>query len=112
MPFRATGKICLMTKKTYARQSLKTGRKFGQRPPGIHGKPGDLVRIFLAIAAWPGRASMSVASRPRIILTGSNLRQPSDSAPSILNEKTIADFTRVLGEIGIQYRKPQPASEE
>jgi hypothetical protein len=56
-----------------------------------------------------------MATRSRIILTGSNLpkiRQPSAPAPSIVNEKTLADFTRVLDELGVQYRKPQPESEE
>jgi hypothetical protein len=51
-----------------------------------------------------------MATRSRIILTGSNLpkiRQPSEAAPSTINETTIADFTRVLDELGVQYRKPQ-----
>jgi hypothetical protein len=45
-----------------------------------------------------------MATRSRIILTGSNLakiRQPSAPAPSIINEKTISDFTKVVEQTGI-----------
>ncbi len=38
------------------------------------------------------------------ILTGRNLpkiRQPREPEPSIINEKTIADFTRVVEQTGI-----------
>jgi len=38
------------------------------------------------------------------ILTGRNLpkiRQPLEPEPSIINEKTIGDFTRVVEEMGI-----------
>jgi hypothetical protein len=52
-----------------------------------------------------------MASRSRIILTGSNLpivRPPIEPTPSIINEKTVADFTRVLDEMGIEYRPPKP----
>ncbi len=41
------------------------------------------------------------------ILTGRNLpkiRQPREPEPSIINEKTIADFTRVVDETGILDR--------
>ena len=43
------------------------------------------------------------------ILTGRNLpkiRQPQEPAPSIINEKTIADFTRVVEEMGILRQLP------
>jgi hypothetical protein len=49
------------------------------------------------------------------ILTGRNLpkiRQPREPEPSITNEKTVADFTRVLDDQGVEYRKPQPDSED
>jgi hypothetical protein len=45
-----------------------------------------------------------VAQRFLTILTGRNLpkiRQSKDSEPSIINEKTIADFTRVVEQMGI-----------
>jgi hypothetical protein len=38
------------------------------------------------------------------ILTGRNLpkiRQPREPEPSIINEKTVADFTRVVEQTGI-----------
>ncbi len=41
------------------------------------------------------------------ILTGRNLpkiRQPREAEPSIINEKTIADFTRVVEQTGILER--------
>jgi hypothetical protein len=48
---------------------------------------------------------------PRIltILTGRNLpkiRQLREPEPSIINEKTIADFTRVVQQTGILEREP------
>jgi hypothetical protein len=45
------------------------------------------------------------------ILTGRNLpkiRQPRDPEPSTINEKTIADFTRVVEQTGILRREPAP----
>jgi hypothetical protein len=45
-----------------------------------------------------------MASRSRIILTGSKLpkiQQPSEAAPSIVNERTISDFTKVVEQTGI-----------
>jgi hypothetical protein len=43
------------------------------------------------------------------ILTGRNMpkiRQPREPEPSIINEKTIADFTRVVEQMGILEREP------
>jgi hypothetical protein len=43
------------------------------------------------------------------ILTGRNLpkiRQPREPEPSTINEKTIADFTRVVEQTGILKREP------
>ena len=43
------------------------------------------------------------------ILTGRNLpkiRQPREPEPSIINEKTVADFTRVVEQTGILEREP------
>jgi hypothetical protein len=43
------------------------------------------------------------------ILTGRNLpkiQQPREPEPSTINEKTIADFTRVVDETGILEREP------
>jgi hypothetical protein len=43
------------------------------------------------------------------ILTGHNLpkiRQPREPEPSTINERTVADFTRVVGQTGILERKP------
>jgi hypothetical protein len=45
------------------------------------------------------------------ILTGRNLpkiRQPREPEPSTINEKTIADFTRVVEQTGILEREPTP----
>jgi hypothetical protein len=45
------------------------------------------------------------------ILTGSNLpkiRQSSEPEQSIINEKTIADFTRVVEQTGILEGEPSP----
>jgi hypothetical protein len=47
-----------------------------------------------------------------IILTGRNLqkiRQSREPQPSIVNEKTIADFTRVVEQAGILEREPAAA---
>jgi len=46
-----------------------------------------------------------MASRFLTTLTGRNLpkiRQPREAEPSIINEKTIADFTRVVEQSRIQ----------
>ena len=46
------------------------------------------------------------------ILTGRNLpkiRQSREPQPSIVNEKTIADFTRVVKQTGILERQPAAA---
>jgi hypothetical protein len=43
------------------------------------------------------------------ILTGRNLpkiRQPREAEPSMINEKTIADFTRVVEQTGILESEP------
>ena len=43
------------------------------------------------------------------ILTGCNLPkiwQPREPEPSIINEKTVADFTRVVEQTGILKRAP------
>ncbi|MEA2918213.1 MAG: hypothetical protein QOJ15_10294 [Bradyrhizobium sp.] len=45
-----------------------------------------------------------MAPRSLTILTGHNLpriRQPREPDPSIINEKTVADFTRVVEQTGI-----------
>jgi hypothetical protein len=47
------------------------------------------------------------------ILTGRNLPkiwQSSEPEPSVINEKTVADFTRVVEQTGILERK-QPVDE-
>jgi hypothetical protein len=47
---------------------------------------------------------------PRFLI-GRNLPkiwQPSEPEPSIINEKTIADFTRVVRQTGILEREPTP----
>jgi hypothetical protein len=42
------------------------------------------------------------------ILTGRNqIRQPRAPEPSTINEKTIADFTRVVEQMGILEREAQ-----
>ena len=51
-----------------------------------------------------------MAPRFLTILTGHNLpkiRPPREPEPSIINEKTIADFTRVVEQTGILKREPQ-----
>jgi hypothetical protein len=48
------------------------------------------------------------------ILTGRNMpkiRQPREPESSTINEKTIADFTRVVEETGILERDKAPANE-
>jgi hypothetical protein len=52
-----------------------------------------------------------MAPRFTTILTGRNLpqiRQPREPEPSIINEKTLADFTRVLDDQGVRYRTTPP----
>ena len=56
-----------------------------------------------------------MARRFLMILTNHNLPQiwqAKKAEPSTINEKTIADFTRVLDDQEIEYRKPQPDSED
>jgi len=51
------------------------------------------------------------APRFLTILTGRNLpkiRQSREAEPSIINEKTVADFTRVVEQIGILERELAP----
>jgi hypothetical protein len=51
-----------------------------------------------------------MASRFSTIMTGHNLpkiRQPKERQPSIINEKTIADFTRVVEATGILDPAPR-----
>jgi hypothetical protein len=48
------------------------------------------------------------------IMTGHGLpkiRQPREAEPLIINEKTIADFTRVVERTGILKRDPDPPGE-
>jgi hypothetical protein len=50
-----------------------------------------------------------VTPRFLAILTGRNLpkiRQSNEPEPSIINQKTIADFTRVVKQTGILEREP------
>jgi hypothetical protein len=50
-----------------------------------------------------------MAPRFLTIRTGRNLpkiRQPREPEPSTINEKTIADFTRVVEQTGILERAP------
>jgi hypothetical protein len=52
-----------------------------------------------------------MASRSRIILTGSKLpkiQQPSEAAPSIVNERMISDFTKVVEQTGIPAIRMSP----
>jgi hypothetical protein len=45
------------------------------------------------------------------ILTGRNvpkIRRPREPEPSTINEKTIADFTRVVEQMGILERQARP----
>jgi hypothetical protein len=49
------------------------------------------------------------------ILTGRNLPkiwQQRDPEPSIINEKTVADFTRVVEQTGILERQPRSPTED
>jgi hypothetical protein len=49
-----------------------------------------------------------MAVRFRISLTGRDLakiRQPADVPPSIINDKTLADFARVVEQTGILARE-------
>ena len=51
-----------------------------------------------------------MAPRFLTILTGRNLpkiRQPREPEPSTINEKTIADFTRVVEQTGILWREAE-----
>jgi hypothetical protein len=54
----------------------------------------------------------------RTILTGIDvpkIRQPADAPPSIINNKTVADFTRVVEQTGILAREtpaPKPCDEQ
>jgi hypothetical protein len=55
-----------------------------------------------------------MAPRFLTILTGRNLpkiSQPREPEPSIINEKTIADFTRVVEQMGILDGEPAAAHE-
>ena len=57
---------------------------------------------------WSGKAR-PMAPRFLTILTGRNLpkiRQSRELDPSTINEKTIADFTRVVEQTGILEREP------
>jgi hypothetical protein len=64
----------------------------------------ELRVIYLAQSRFDAR----MAPRFLTILTGHNLpkiRQPREPEPSIINEKTIADFTRVVEQMGILERE-------
>lgn len=53
-----------------------------------------------------------MSSRLLTILTGHNLPkiwQSREPEPSTINEKTIADFTRVVEQTGILEQEPAPA---
>jgi hypothetical protein len=55
-----------------------------------------------------------MAPRFLTILTGRNLpkiRQPREPEPSTINEKTVADFTRVVEQTGILERDVAPTKE-
>ncbi len=55
-----------------------------------------------------------MAPRFFTILTGRNLPkiwQPREAEPSIINEKTVADFTRVVEQTGILMAQPLPETE-
>jgi hypothetical protein len=52
-----------------------------------------------------------MAPRLLTILTGQNMpkiQQPREPEPSIINEKTIADFARVVEQTGILEQEPEP----
>jgi hypothetical protein len=56
----------------------------------------------------------AMAPRFLTILTGRNLPkiwQPQEPEPSTINEKTIADFTRVVEQTGILERSPSATHE-
>jgi hypothetical protein len=57
-----------------------------------------------------------MAPRFLTLLIGRNLpkiRQPGEAEPSTINEKRIADFTRVVEQTGILEHKPKsPGSEK
>jgi hypothetical protein len=55
-----------------------------------------------------------MTSRFLTILTGRNLpkiQQPREPAPSTINEKTIADFTRVVEQTGTLNGEHSPTKE-
>jgi hypothetical protein len=56
-----------------------------------------------------------MAPRFLTILTGRNMpriRQPKTPEPSIINEKTIADFTRVVEDMGILAPRTEISSDK
>src|SRR5437899_11043430 len=58
---------------------------------------------------WSGKPK-PMAPRFLTILTGRTcpeIRQPREPEPSTINEKTVADFTRVVEQMGILERKPR-----
>ena len=60
------------------------------------------------------RFDKGMAFRFITILTGRNLpkiRQPREPEPSIINEKMITDFTRVVEQTGILERNPIDAGQ-
>jgi hypothetical protein len=60
------------------------------------------------------RFHRQMARRFLPIMTGHGLpkiRQPREAEPLIINEKTIADFTRVVERTGILKRDPDPPGE-
>jgi hypothetical protein len=68
--------------------------------------------------AWRHRLRFNGQMAPRFltILTGRNLptiRQQQVTAPSIINEKTVVDFTRVVEATGIleSVARPEPTSD-
>jgi hypothetical protein len=65
-----------------------------------------------AASPSPWAAAEPMASRFLTILTGRNLpkiRQPREPEPSTINERTIADFARVVEQMGILERQARPA---
>jgi hypothetical protein len=77
---------------------------------GIVASPFRCFHAFSKFCLLKGRSEV-----PRLltILTGRNLPklwQPREPEPSIINEKTIADFTRVVEQTEILQRE-QPAGE-
>jgi hypothetical protein len=56
-----------------------------------------------------------MALRFLTILTGRNLpkiRQSNEPEPSTVNERTVADFTRVVEQTGILDRQPRSPKED